>query len=89
MRGFKINMAAAVCLALLLLDGCTNQTEQITVAPAFRPHRENASVLLNALKTARVAVYPTILRTSKELPVQYNHSNRSVSMKCRSWPVAA
>jgi len=63
MRGFQIQMAAAVCLVLLLLNGCINQAEQVTAAPAFRPHSENASVFLNALKTARVAVYPSIVRT--------------------------
>lgn len=63
MKGFQIRMAAAVCLALLLLNGCTNQAEHVTAAPAFRPHSENSSAFLNALKTARVAVYPSIVRT--------------------------
>lgn len=63
MIGFQIHIAAAVCLALLLLYGCTNQAEQNTAAPAFRPYSENASAFLNALKTAWVAVYPTIVRT--------------------------
>jgi hypothetical protein len=63
MRGFQIHMAAVVCLALLLLNGCTNQAEQTTAAPAFRPYSENASAFLNVLKTAKIAVYPSIVRT--------------------------
>jgi len=80
MSGLQIHMAAAVCLALLLLNGCTNQAEQITAAPAFRPHSENASAFLNALKTARVAVYPSIVRTFEGTSYSVKSQQQIISM---------
>jgi len=80
MREVQSHMAAAVCLALFLLNGCTNQAEQITSAPAFRPHSENATTFLNALKTARTAVYPSIVRTFEGTSYSLQSQQQIVSM---------
>jgi hypothetical protein len=55
--------ASAVCLAVLLLHGCAHHGGETTVAPAYRPHSENASAFLKSLDTATIAVYPSIVRT--------------------------
>jgi hypothetical protein len=55
------------CLAILMLIGCTpyldSHINSHQIAPAYRPHSENAQLFIQQLNTAKLAVYPSIIRT--------------------------
>ena len=59
-------LVMTVCLGILSLSACKEETGEVVIDPAFRPHSENASVFLETLKTGKVAVYPSIIRTVDE-----------------------
>ena len=62
-KSFQILITVIICSAILLLHGCTPQTGGHQIAPAYRPHSENALVFLQQLEIATLAVYPSIIRT--------------------------
>ena len=63
MRLFQLKTRFVFCLAVLVLQGCVSQNDKHNLAPAYRPHSENSSAFLEALKRARLSVYPSIVRT--------------------------
>ena len=63
MKSFQFLIRIIVCLSILVLNGCKPQVDNHQIAPAYRPHSENALTFLNELNTAKLAVYPSIIRT--------------------------
>ena len=61
MRSFQFLVSVIVCLAIL--NSCTPHLDSHQIAPAYRPHNENALSFLQQLNTAKLAVYPSIIRT--------------------------
>jgi len=55
-------MVLAICLTGLALSAMAHETEQKTPDPGFRPQSEYAPAFLDALDTATVAVFPSIVR---------------------------
>jgi hypothetical protein len=56
--------ALLICLALLALHGCANDTHDHTVSPAYRPASEASEQFIQTLEAATVAVYPSVIRTA-------------------------
>jgi len=59
----QFKTVAVVCFVLLFLYGCTQTGHEHAINSAYRPTSEHAALFLNALKMAKVAVYPSIIRT--------------------------
>ena len=54
----------ASLLTILAQSATSHETEQTTSDPGFRPDSEHTVAFLDALDTATIAVYPTIIRRS-------------------------
>ena len=80
MREFLFLRAAAACLTMLLLHGCAHEAAKNISDPAYRPPSENAAEFIKALKTATVAVYPSILRTLEETSYSVKSQQQIVSL---------
>lgn len=63
MKSFQFMVRVIVCLAILMLSGCTPHLDSHQISPAYRPHSENALSFLQQLNTVKLAVYPSIIRT--------------------------
>jgi len=63
MRSFQFIVRVIVCLAILILSGCTPQVDSHQISPAYRPDSENALSFIQQLNTVNLAVYPSIIRT--------------------------
>ena len=62
MSPFQFLIRLIACLAIL--NGCTSHIDNHQIAPAYRPHSENALAFIQALNTVKLSVYPSIIRTS-------------------------
>ena len=63
MKSFQFIVSVIVCLAILILSGCSPQLDSHQISPAYRPDSENALTFLQQLNTVNLAVYPSIIRT--------------------------
>jgi len=63
MKTFTFNAVLAACFAFMILQGCTQTNHDYMINPAYRPFSEGSSSFLKELKTAKIAVYPSIVRT--------------------------
>ena len=80
MPEFLFLRAAAACLAILLLQGCTHETAKNIIDPAYRPPSENSAEFITALKTTTIAVYPSIVRTPEETSYSVKSQQQIVSL---------
>ncbi len=63
MKSFQFIVRVIVCLAILILSGCTPTVDSHQISPAYRPDSENALSFLQQLNTVNLAIYPSIIRT--------------------------
>ena len=57
--------ALSICLFIFLIATCAQTGHQHSASSAYRPNSEYAELFANSLKTSTVAIYPTIVRTTK------------------------
>lgn len=80
MRETLFRLAAASCSVALCLSISAQETEKKTPDPGFRPDSEHADAFLEALETATVSVYPSIVRTLEETSYSTASQQQIVSL---------
>ena len=74
------NTVAAFCLAFLSLPAQADEGSSSISDPGFRPHSEYAHAFIEALPTATVEVYPTIVRRPERTALSFASQDRIVKL---------
>jgi hypothetical protein len=73
-------VVAVVSLAGLSLPALAHETDDKLGGPGFRPYSEHASAFLNAVDTATIAVYPTIVRKADGASHSFESQKKIVAL---------
>lgn len=65
MNVYLLKVACLTCLAIFLLTSCAQTGHHHSVSSAYRPASEHAGQFVDTLNSSTVAVYPTIVRTTR------------------------
>jgi hypothetical protein len=74
------NITTAFCLTFLSLPVLADQASSTISDPGFRPHSEYAPAFIEALPTASVEVYPTIVRRLERTALSFASQDRIVTL---------